>query len=190
VDLDPTDDRLADLLTRADRAADAPALAADLPGRVSRRARRRAVARRCGVTAAAIVVASTVSWAVTARHQQPAPEILATTKGSSDLTAEVARLRDEAELHRLTAEAIVRLRADRRERQLAAKAPTRPDPLDALAWQRERAALILVDRADRMSRDAGAKPLAVAAYRRAAELFPGTYWADVAAERLHETHRY
>ena len=189
---DLRDDRLAELLARADSAAGLPAVRTDLANRVRRRARRARI-RRAGAGAAGVVIGVGLCWAIPARHAatRPSETSIAAATPSADLVmAEVARLRDEAEVHRLTAEAILRLRRERLERDRAAAALKQPDPLDVLTWERERAALILVDRGDRMSRAPDGKPEAVAAYHRATELFPGTHWADVAVVRLRGFDRY
>jgi hypothetical protein len=187
---DLPDAGLAELLARADRAASPAAVRTDLAGRVRRRASRAGVRR---AAAAAVAIGVGLSWAIWAKHgttQRSEKSIAAATLNPDVLIAEVARLRDEAEVHRLTAEAILRLRRERLERERAAAALKRPDPLDALTWERERAALILVDRGNRMSRAPEGKPEAIAAYRRATELFPGTHWADVAVVRLQGTGRF
>lgn len=67
-----------------------------------------------------------------------------------------------------------------RERE-ARSAPS----LDFVQRQRDRAALVLIYEADRYLRDER-REAALAAYRRAIELFPQSQWATVAATRIKE----
>ena len=58
-------------------------------------------------------------------------------------------------------------------------------PVMDMRMERDRAALMLVYDADQHAKD-NHPAEAIAAYRRAVELFPNTHWADVARQRLKD----
>ena len=94
----------------------------------------------------------------------------------SEIDYQALRLKKiKALLEDTSLNAIARGRLDEARKQ------TKPI-LDSL---RDRAALILVYEADR-ARDANHSDRALAAYERTIKLFPTTYWADVARQRLKE----
>ena len=123
------------------------------------------------------------------RHQSPTvPDVPA---------APVTRLASNAEFDRARAEAGARLAAaewlvagERRRSRLvrlnvalASAAPTNDSRVAAFS---EEAALTLVGHADRLKSRANSPTDALAAYRRAVELFPDTPWAAVARQRIEQ----
>jgi hypothetical protein len=70
-------------------------------------------------------------------------------------------------------------------RSSSALASFMPSPAADVQFARDRAALMLVYDADRHVK-ANRPAAALAAYRRAAELFPNTHWGEIALRRLKE----
>lgn len=100
----------------------------------------------------------------------------------------LAQLEVVAALHEQTAARLIALsgRGSRGVPSAAAKASAMENPVSSdLREQRDRAALVLVYEADRAVREKRSD-YALAAYRRTIELFPTSYWADVARRRLKE----
>ena len=193
-------DELADLLHRADDIAPPPPAPRDLALRVRARAHARARRQRLAAVAAVPVLLLGASTLVLLRRpsgpKQPAPLAHHRTvdprpdpTSSQDdavLLAEAARLRTDADLRLSVAEG---LRARARRRADAARTVERlvaADALPSLDAEREKAALTLLDHADRLRRDLNQVNDALAAYRRTIELFPGTRWAAVAKRRIDE----
>ena len=178
-----TGDRLAELLRDAD--ADAPPPPSPRSGlaeHVRRRAAARATRRRSAAAAVVVVASATAaSWiaraprfnvdrvptASTAPAAAPAVDVL-----------EIARLQSQAAVHSAVADM---LHARQARRWVAA-----PAAGATVQSERERAALALLDHADRLRRDLKQIDAALAAYRRTVELFPDTRWAAVARARIEQ----
>ena len=115
---------------------------------------------------------------------EPTPTILSTSFPATDAKAELAQLRkDLSQLH----EAIKRSRQQseyRRRLAIYRKLTEQPDPFITAQSQIEQAAFILVSRAEREAASGRPDNEAATAYRKAAELFPGTVWGKVAQDRL------
>ena len=170
-------DVLAQLLKSVDAASPAPNVPDDLPTRVRRRlVHRRHVRAITGVTAVALLVA-TVTFL-----PHPGTPGRGQGRGASH-AAHLAALDREAALHEQTAALLLT------SRRVPSSPSIVPAPADSvlseIRQQRDRAALILVYEADR-ARDEKRPDRALAAYRRTIELFPTTYWAGVARQRLKE----
>lgn len=186
-------DTLGQLLQQADAAAPAPPILAELPVRVRRRASRR---RRVEAVAAAIgLILLPLLALILIDHPDaaPAPALpLATTvpaprRPTPPTRDDLARLEMQASLHELTAAHLMSAPAAAPD-SVGQSDPTSPAAGSVLAGLREhrdRAALILVYEADRAVREKRTDR-ALAAYRRAIDLFPKTYGADVARQRLKE----
>lgn len=180
-------DRLEQVLRTADASAPAPPrLNDDLATRVRRRlARRRQHRAAAGVLGIAVIIGLTVS--IVLRRSDPPPVRIAASPpitAATTTAAPAAPAEDLAmtvALHELTAE---RLLASSR-RSSAASAALTPSPATDVQFARDRAALILVYDADRHVRE-NRPAAAVAAYRRAAALFPKTHWGELALRRLKE----
>ena len=183
------DDSIAQLLRETDATSPPPPLAG-LASSVRHRAHTRARRRRSAAVAIIVLLpaAAALSWAL--RPTLPVPDktlVLAPSTQSNPqlLQAEATRLREEA-----TVQAAVLSRMAQRERresvlrrrdQLASRAAFATG-----ATEREKAALILLDHGDRLRKELRQSDAALAAYRRAAELFPETKWAAVARQRIEE----
>lgn len=178
-----TREALADLLRDADAAAPPPpTLPLDLAGRVRRKAAAQARRRR-NTAAAALVVAGATAAAWVALPPQADVERAVVTATAPAAPATVARselvlLRAQAAMHSTVA-ATLQSREDRRRIAEPAAAPT-------VQSERDKAALALLDHADRLRRDLNQVDAALAAYRRTVEMFPETRWAAVARARIEQ----
>lgn len=189
-----TPERLRGLLQQADAAHPPPAVA---PARLLHAVRRRAAwhrQRRWAIQAAAgLFIALT---GATLFHQPqraarvvPPPAVIAheTHAARHSLAAgtglSLAALNRQADSEASIAMHLAALLAQPAKRPLALP-PAPPDPLVAVAAQREQAARTLVEYADRMQHELAVPAAATAAYRDAAKLFPDTIWARVANVRL------
>jgi hypothetical protein len=171
-----THDVLAQLLKSADGSAPTPTLASDLPTRVRRRHRHRR-AQTIAVTATTTLL---LAIGLTALLPRPGTPGRGQGRGASDATR-LAALDREIALHEQTATLLL---ASPVPKPSVAPAPD-DSVLSEIRRQRDRAALILVYEADRAAADKQ-PDRALAAYRRTIELFPTTYWANIARQRLKE----
>jgi len=189
-------DGLEELLRQADIAP--PESPADFAEGVRRLARRRHRAHLVGgaLTLAALVAISTGAlWRSFASNpprnglpgrlagEQPSPP------DEAELAAELARI--DAEIA-VTANGIDRMIAAERARdqeRLLARLRMLPDQQERIRYEMQRAPLIIVTNADRMREDKLLRPFALAAYRRAIELFPDTLGAEIARKRLAEMQK-
>lgn len=153
---------------------------------------RRRVAATVAATAALVTLAAlSALWA----RRETSPEyLLPGAKVAAPLSAEAASAL-EARMKELDREAATCLRVvrlldqheHRRQRLQECQAILlRPDPLVAVDREVNRSAEILVKQADALLRDYGLKDPAVETFRRVAQLFPETGWAEVARRRLDE----
>lgn len=195
-----TDETFVTLLKTADRSAGGvPEIGAGLAERVRGRRRRERIARTTAVSGvAAALLLATVVWtlrpagrtALNYKVVDATSAVPATTAEEiSRLRAEVASLRAQAEASTLAVETLRRVNLSReRMRELRAVRRT-IDPAIAAACELERAAITLVQQADRMQREHGLTDAAREAYERAVRLFPETQAAAAAREKLNELER-
>jgi hypothetical protein len=111
------------------------------------------------------------------RVEQPKPAPMAVDA----LRLQIAALAREAAAHEQTAERLVAL--ERVERLRASVGNTR-DPQAALDLERYNAAMLLIHDGDDLLLHRRQTQAAAETYRRVIVLFPSTYWAGVAQERL------
>jgi hypothetical protein len=146
---------------------------------VRRRHARRRTIRKAAATVAAIAVPLLLLVTLT---RSPQPRTIAIAPRPTPPTrADLARLDLQAELHEQTATQLMATTPQ-------AASPPQIDDDAVLAYvrqQRDRAALMLIYEADQAARQKQSNR-AVAAYRRTIELFPKTYAAAVARQRLKE----
>lgn len=185
-----TDDQLASLLQEADAASPAPPLPGGVATSVRHRFQWRGRRRRAMAAAILLLVptAGALSWALRPTLPTSSPALVQAPPPQVDvetLRAEATRLRAEADIQ--TAVAVRMGLRERREhiarqpQHLASKATAPSGPSE-----RDKAALILLDHGDRLRRDLQQVDAALAAYRRAIELFPETQWAAVARQRIEQ----
>jgi hypothetical protein len=171
------DDELKALLRGADRpvAVDGAALATR-----ARRIERRRVVRSRLLLAAAPVVLLMVVWGVRPREAAVAPAV-----DRAELPAEIERLRAEAAWQTEKARRLVALaEAERLPRATDALASGGADPLADVREQVDVVAYQMVLRADGLHAAMMDSAEAVELYREVLRLFPTTYSAEVARERL------
>jgi hypothetical protein len=164
-------DSLRELLHNADSTAPPLVVQDDLASAVRMRcARQRRVARRAVVTCGIVLVCASALW----------------MRKPGQLTKQIARVDPvdcfiETDLHEQTAARMLQIVAEHRqgdERDLEAG-------IEDVQLQRDRAALVIVYQANRYASE-NRTDVAIAAYKRAIELFPQTHWAEVARQRLRE----
>lgn len=195
-------DPLKEWLARADASAPSAAAPSDLADRTRHRAVRQYALRRRALSAfaaaAALALLTLAGLWLEPRlipSKPPAGTSPVATAAPAPLPAspeELAALREKVK--RLDAEAEFELSAARymmkRERQVArleelrVALAARVDPEERIAQQVDRAAEILVTRAERQSREPQLKASAAETYREVARYFPGSPWAEVARNRL------
>ena len=179
-----TTDPLAVRLRQADAAAPPPRLRAALAETVRARARARSRRRAAGAAALVTLAAGWSAWVTRDRAPVASPVAQATSvtpappPAPADLRSEISRLRAESDA-RLAAVAMLRVRR-------ASLPPSSIDASSTARAEREKAALAMVDHADRLRRDLKQVDAALSAYRRTVELFPDTRWAAVARRRIEQ----
>lgn len=180
-----TDERIKDLLQKADRMSPAfGGLPADLTMKVRRRAGQRRI--RHIATPFALAAVALITFGIF--HM--------TTKSSETASSQNRIASLEIELQQLQARtsATLQLLREVLERQenrrhlaeLEARLASIDDPLEEVRSQKEETAFILVYQADRMYQELGLQESAVETYKRTVELFPSTRSAEVARKRLSE----
>lgn len=180
-----TEEKIKNLLQKADQAAPGPTLICSrLTAAVRRRAnRRRFINITAPIAAAAMLLIAFGTWHLTTRNDQ-------TSQDRSKITAlqtEIKELhaRTDATL-KLIQEVLENQRRQRRLDELQAQLASIPKPLEEIRKQVDKTAFILVYQADRMYRELNQKNSAIRAYNRVIELFPQTQSAKVAEQRLSE----
>ena len=142
-----------------------------------RRARRHR--RRAGLATAVAVVLVAWIWITTQTREPHAPTIAFLARPSTAPQPSSPSPQTLAMLHEQTVARLTHRREPRRPSISSTAAVASPREV------RDRAALILIYDADQNLR-ARRRDDAVAAYRRAIELFPQSRWADVARQRLKQ----
>jgi len=179
-------DELEQLLQTADASAAAPPTLTDLPHRIRRRHQRRRTMKTVAVAVAAIALVALPLLAMSVFNRRPPSPTVAVfiERPRVPTRADLAQLDLQAQLHEQTADRLLAATS-------FAHAQSDPPPatddviLRHVREQRDQAALILVYDADQAVR-AKQTDRALAAYRRTIELFPKTYWAAIARQRLKE----
>jgi hypothetical protein len=177
------DDRIGDILVRADAAAGRSATHRDLAERVRAETRRRLVRGRVLCAVAVVLVAWVVAGPLlTKKHVPDAVVVKGDGRMVEQLRREIAALRAEAEAR----ERVVALMLDLERRPRAVEARRVADPVERIRAQQDLAALALVRQADRFYRELDRKESAAAKYEQVMALFPDSSWAAVARQRLME----
>jgi len=186
---------LTQLLRDADDAAPPPPPVPGLARQVRARAAARARQRRMAVAAllpVALVVLAAAEHRFAGRNvgrvvtsTRPVSPDQAPRPDAAPMLAESKRLVAQAEWHQSAAASLDALRR-RRERMARAREVLDETGADPVMRERERAALSLLDHAERLRRDLKQPDAALETYRRTIELFPDTRWANVARQRIDE----
>ena len=177
-----TEDKIKNLLQKADQTAGGPApvsanLAADIRRRASRRQTINLTAR---IAAAAVVVIAFGIWSFTAKKTRDRQRIVA-------LEMQIKQLRVQTDAtFNLIREVLDEERKQRQLQKLQAQLASIPNPLEEIQKQVDKTAFFLVYQADRMYREFDQKDSAIQEYNRVIELFPQSRWAEEARQRLSE----
>lgn len=188
-----TNDPLAQLLTRADAAADAgipDARAEHSPQQIRAELRRRQVRTRTILGSVAALLIAAVAIPLSRPSRPPTvhnisinvPKIETNPREIARLRSEIASLQAQASAGEATVATM--LRAEQRAR----RAPARPaaDVIARIRDQQDLAALALVRQADRLYRELDHKQSAATTYESVLALFPQTPSATTARQRLAE----
>ncbi|MBW8040328.1 MAG: hypothetical protein FVQ85_10045 [Planctomycetes bacterium] len=177
-----TENKIKNLLQKADQTAGAPApISANLAVAVRRRANRRHTANLAvRIAAAAIVLFALGIWSFSAKKTRDQQNIVA-------LQAQIEQLRVQTDATlNLIREVLDAERKQRRLNELRAELASIPDPMEEIRKQVDKTAFILVYQANRMYRELDQKDSAIQAYNRVIELFPQSRWAEEARQTLSE----
>jgi uncharacterized protein YoxC len=179
-----TEDKIKNLLQKADQTAGQPSPVSVNLSAVRRRANRRHFANLAApIAAAAMLLIALGIWRLTAGNA-------GTTLDPAEIASLQAQLkqlqaRTDATLN-LVREVLEEERKQRRLDELEAQLASIPDPLEEMQKQADKTAFILVYQANRMHQELNQKDSAVRTYNRVIQLFPENRWAEVARQRLAE----
>ncbi len=169
--------------------------AGDLAGRVRRLARRRRGRRfaigavaACSVAIAAVLVMQFQSSPAQPTDGGPPAQVRGQLSPGerAAIREEIARVEAEIAFRSAGVERMLASERGRGQEMELVRMRMLPDPPAQIAYQTERAALIMVAHADHTRDRPDGRTRAGAVYRRAATLFPGTRGAGLARERLEQ----
>ena len=179
-----TEDKLKNLLQKADQSAGIPSPVEVDISTIRQKVKRRQIYRLVYPAAAAAVVIIAVSlWSLLMPKQETSKE------PSQDISIELKIKQLQAstdETINLIHEIIEKEQRQHRLNELNAQLASIPDPLEEIQEEFDRTAFILVYSADRMYKEFNLTDSAVETYRRVIKLFPDNQWAKVARERLED----
>lgn len=182
-----TDQKMVDLLLRADVGASLSVPRRELARQVRERARRRGRMRGSAAVLALALCASALVYRLSpSRPLAPDHPAIRTGQTARKLAIELAQLDRVALRYERAAEALRQVELNDQRLQRVNEAMARPGPLEQLESTRARAALILLRDADRIGERPGGQARAAQQYRRAIELFPETPAAQSARQRLKD----
>jgi uncharacterized protein YoxC len=178
-----TENKIQNLLQKADQTAGQPAPVCVNLSDIRRRVKRRYLKYSAvPLAAAAILLIAIGIWSLTIKIPKTIPE---QDKKLASLESQIKRLQASTDaainlIHQV-------LEQEKRQSQLnelQAQLASMPDPLEEIQQQVDKTAFILVYQADRLYRELNQTESAVETYKRVIELFPENKWAQVARERL------
>lgn len=176
-------DRLEQLLQDADASAPPPMFPTGVTIRVRRRAARRATTARVAAGLfLAVGVAGVILWTLAHRPPQLAEGLI------PGPTTRQVEPEGNAEVQQRFATELIRLRQESRNAAAVKAALLEPDAVEQVNAARERAALLLLADANRRSRSTASRGDAMDDYRQLIRLFPRTFAASQAAEKLGQMH--
>ena len=180
-----TEDKIKNLLQKADKTAGAPApIPAVLLKAVRRRANQRRFIRLATPIAAAVTVL--IAFGIWRLTGTPVKQMHEQVKVAA-LQAEIKQLKAQTDATlKLVREVLENQRRQRRIAKLEAKLASISDPLEEMQRQADKTAFTLVYKANRMYGELNQRDSAIRTYKRVIELFPQSKWADVARRRLSE----
>jgi hypothetical protein len=176
-----TEDKIKNLLQRADQTAGGPApVSIDLSAVRRSASRRHIINLAARIATAAVVLFALGIWSFSVKKTRDRQRIIA-------LEAEIKQLKVQTDATlKLVREVLENDRRERRLGELRTQLANIPDPLEETQKQVDKTAFILVYQANRMYSELDQKDSAVRAYNRVIELFPQSRWAEVARQRLSE----
>jgi len=179
------DDELKSLLRDAEAGMQRPNFApADLAGRVRRLDCRRRRRTRMFLAALPLTALGTIiaGWSLL---PSPVPMKIDDRMASVPFdVGEIERLRAEAEYHQRLAQRMIAQRKRDQALEQARRVLAQPDPLDRMREQIGVVAYRMIQRADELRMELDPSEEAIRVYRDVERMFPNTYAAEVARERL------
>jgi len=179
-----TEDKIKNLLQKADKAAEGAACVQVNLSAIRRRAgRKNTIILVAPLAAAAVLMVALSILSVMFRTPEPSVE----QKKIALLETRIKQLqaRTDAALS-LIQEVLDEERRQSQLDELQAQLASIPDPLEEVQKQVDKTAFILVYQADRLYRELNQTDSAVENYNRVIALFPENRWAKVARQRLSE----
>ena len=179
-----TEDKIKDLLQKADRmAAQIRPLHID-PVAIHRRARHRRIMINVAAPAA---IAAILFFASIIMLQATKPHKPSEQKQIVSLQQELKHLQAKTDaVLNLVQQVLEEERQTERLNELQATLASIPDPIEETQRQVDKTAFILVYQADRLYRQSNQTDSAVQTYNQVIKLFPQTRWAEVARQHLSE----
>jgi Tfp pilus assembly protein PilN len=182
-----TEEKIKNLLQRADKAAGGLTPFKIDASDIRRRANRKKLIRLAApLSAAAVLMVALGILAFMFGTAEPTQE----QKKIALLESRIKQLqaRTDAALS-LIQEVLEEEQRQHRLEELQAQLASIPDPLEEVRQQVDKTAFILVYQADRMYKELNQTDSAVENYNRVIELFPENRWAQVARQRLSEIEK-
>jgi tetratricopeptide (TPR) repeat protein len=179
-----TEEKLKNLLQKADQTAGPPDSVRIDISTLRRRAHHRHIKYSLApLAAAAVLLIAVAIWKLPAKT----PETTPGQNKIASLESQIKRLQASTDaaidlIHQV-------LEQEKRKSQLnelQAQLASISDPLEEIQQQVNKTAFILVYQADRLYRELNQTESAVETYKRVIQLFPENQWAQVARERLAE----
>lgn len=179
-----TEDKLKNLLQKADSYAGPPdSVRIDISSLHRRAYRRHIKYSLAPLAAAAVLLIGVAIWKLPAK----APETAPGQDKIASLESRIQRLQASTDAAiELIHQVLEQEKRQSRLNELQAQLASIPDPLEEVQQQVDKTAFILVYQADRLYRELNQTESAVETYKRVIELFPENQWAQVARERLAE----
>lgn len=179
-----TEDKIRDLLKRADQTAGRPVMFPLSASAIRRRAFRRRVT---GYAACTTVAAALLYVLAVGNFSTPVIRQSTTREGMASLQSQIEQLQASTDATlKLVHDVLESERKQHRLDQLQVQLASIRDPREQIQKEVDRTAFILVYQADRLHRELSQTDAAVETYNRVIELFPETQWAQVARQRLSD----
>ena len=182
-----SDERLKELLQRADETAGAPVFRQPHASEIRRQMSRRRL-KIAALPAAAVLLigAGLATICLRSTHKPPQPQ-------QRIATVEAQLLQLQAQTDAVLKLVHEVLEKDRQEEQLTAleaELASIPDAAEEIERQVDKTAFVMLYRADRLYKQLRQTDSAVEAYKEIIQLFPENQWADVARERLSQIQEH
>jgi hypothetical protein len=181
-----TEDKIKNLLQKADETAGVPAQVSINLSVVRRRVnRRRFINIATSIAAAAVILGIIGLWGPASKTNEQIQQ----QQKISSLEMQIKQLKARADATYNLVQEVLDDRRQRRLDELQAELASIGDPIEEIKKQVDNTAFILVYQADRMYRELNLRDDAIKTYNRIIKLFPENQWADVARQRLSEIQK-